>query len=251
MRKKKPFVAYYRVSTGKQSREMIAQKTAVKNYLKKYWPPKASFKEVESGGNNTRPELEKALAYCKERGATLIVAKLDRLSRDLGFIASLQDNINFVCCDMPQATRETIGFMAVIARWEREQIAKRTKEALAEKRKEGVLLGSNNPKVKAGLKKYWNKKAKEKAKKEKALAKQKEKTKKEKARLKVLNKPINTITARALADQEILPTIKTLRHENYSYERIAKSLNKQGYKTRRGYKWNQIQVIRVAQRNRL
>ena len=74
-------------------KEMTTQKTTFKNYLEKYWPPEKSFKEVKSGGHNGRPELEKALAYCKERGATLIVAKLDRLSHDLGFIAKLQDDI--------------------------------------------------------------------------------------------------------------------------------------------------------------
>ena len=178
--KNKTFVAYYRVSTGKQSKEMPAQKNAVKNYLKNFWPPEKSFTEIESGGNNSRPELQKALAYCKDHNATLVVAKLDRLSRDLGFIAHLQDNIDFVCCDMPQATRETIGFMAVIARWEREQIAKRTKEALAEKKKKGVKLGSHNPRVQKGLEKWRNTQALNRAVKEKQKAIDKEKKKKAK-----------------------------------------------------------------------
>ena len=248
---KKPYVAYYRVSTKKQSADMASQKTAVKKYLEKYWPPEKSFKEVESGGHNTRPELEKALAYCKERGATLIVAKLDRLSRDLGFIAKLQDDIDFVCCDMPQATRETIGFMAVIARWEREQIGKRTKDALAEKKKEGVLLGSNNPKVKAGLKRYWKDCKTEREQKESAKGLEKKIRKTEKARLKVLNKPINTITARALADKKVFPIIKAFRGQGYTYDKIAIALNKEGYKTRRGCEWSRPQVFRICQRNGL
>ena len=83
------------------------------------------------------------------------MAKLDRLSRDLEFIGWLQKtDIRFVCCDMPQATRETIGFMGVMARWEREQIAKRTKEALAEKKKKGIKLVSP-AEVRAGVKRYW------------------------------------------------------------------------------------------------
>ena len=81
------------------------------------------------------------------------MAKLDRLSRDLEFIGWIQKTpIQFICCDMPEATRETIGFMGVIARWEREQISKRTKEALAEKKKKGVKLGYHNRKVRKGLK---------------------------------------------------------------------------------------------------
>ena len=95
---------------------MASQKTAVKNCLQTRWPPDKSFTETESGAKNNRPELEKALAYYKKHNATLIVAKLDRLNRDLEFIGWIQKTkIKFICCDMPEATRETIGFMAVIA----------------------------------------------------------------------------------------------------------------------------------------
>ena len=250
--KQKRFVAYYRVSTKKQSKEMATQKTAVKNYLKQYWPPEKNFTEIESGGNNTRPELKKALDYCYENKATLVVAKLDRLSRDLEFIGWIQKtDIQFKCCDMPEATRETIGFMGVMARWEREQIAKRTKEALAEKRKQGVKLGSNNPKVKAGLKAYWKVKAEQRADAEKFKAIERSKAKKEREHLKALKKSIRKTQARQEADQKVLPFIKTLRGEGYSFEKVAKSLNSQGYRTRRGYKWSQMQVIIVAKRNGL
>ncbi len=221
---------------------MSTQKTAVKKYLENYWPPEKSFKEVESGGHNARPELEKALAYCKEWGATLIVAKLDRLSRDLGFIAKLQDDIDFVCCDMPEATRETIGFMAVIARWEREQIAKRTKEALAEKRKEGVPLGAHNPKVRKALERW---RAIQKKKRE-----QKTKLKPLKSKIKITeitNKP----KAIDIADKKVLPTIRTLRLQGFSYERIALALNESGIPPRVGGQWFKTQVIRVCKRNGL
>ena len=247
--KKKVFVAYYRVSTGKQSREMPAQKTAVKKYLKNWWPPEKSFTEVESGAKNGRPELKKALAYCKEHKATLVVAKLDRLSRDLSFIANLQDDIDFVCCDMPQATRETIGFMAVIARWEREQIAKRTKEALAEKKKAGVKLGSNNPRVQAGLEKWRAKKAIERG--NKTSMKRLAKAEKAKAKLdRLKQKPVSP-SARDIADQSVLPTIKAFRMQGFSYQKVAKALNKAGIKTRGGGKWEVTQVYRVARRNGL
>ncbi len=152
---------------------------------------------------------------------------------------------------MPQATRETIGFMAVIARWEREQIGKRTKDALAEKRKEGVKLGCNNPKVKAGLKKYWEVCKAKREQKEKAKRIDKKIRKAEKERLKLLNKPINTISARAEADKKVFPIIKTLRGQGYSFDKIAIALNKEGYKTRRGCAFGSSQVVRIYQRNGL
>ena len=246
------FVAYYRVSTNKQSSEMPAQKTAVKNYLKAFWPPEKSFTEIESGKKSDRPELKKALEYCQKNNAVLVVAKLDRLSRDLEFIGWIQNtDIKFVCCDMPQATRETIGFMGVMARWEREQIAKRTKEALAEKRKQGVKLGSNNPKVKAGLKVYWKGKAQKRAKEDKLKAFERKKAKIERDYLKSKKLPIRKTNARKEADKAILPVIKTLKAEGYSFEKIAQSLNSQGYQTRRGYEWSKMQVFIVAKRNGL
>ena len=243
---RKRFVAYYRVSTKKQNGEMKTQRTAVQNYLKQFWPPEMSFTEVESGRKNDRPELKKALEYCKKNNATLIVAKLDRLSRDLGFIAFLQDDIDFVCCDMPQATRETIGFMAVMARWEREQIAKRTKEALAEKRKAGVKLGSHNPRVREGLNKWREERAKIRAEKK---AKDKE-LMNEKRALKKASKDINKYPSkRVLADQIVLPQIRILREQGFSYEKIAQALQKGKIPTRQGGNWSQTQVILIAKRN--
>ena len=237
--KVKKYCAYYRVSTKKQDKEMASQVTAVKNYLKDKYPPSRSFKEVESGGKDNRPELKKALEYCKKNNAILVVAKLDRLSRSLSFIATLQDNksIDFVCCDMPQATRETIGFMGVIADWEKRKIGERTREALAEKKKQGVLLGDNNPKVKAGRIAYQKRVALEKAKKQK-------KVKKTKVKKPVIKKK----TQREIADAKVIQTIKLLREENFSYQKIADSLNKNNIPTRQNGKWYQSSVIRIYNR---
>ena len=247
---KPPFVAYYRVSTKKQSKEMPAQRRAVKNYLKQFWPPTKSFIEIESGGKSDRVELKKALEYCKEHNATLVVAKLDRLSRDLEFIGWLQKtDIKFVCCDMPQATRETIGFMGVMARWEREQIAKRTKEALAEKREQGVKLGAHNPKVRAGLKKFRKEQAIETAKKRQAQKAEREKAKALKAQGKI--QAVIKPTKRELADQQILPTIKALRGQGLSYKATAQAMNRAGIRTRQGSDWNDTQVFIVCKRNGL
>ena len=246
----KRYVAYYRVSTKKQNIELTPQKQAIKFFLKDKSPPEKEYEEIGSGrSQKPLPELAKALDYCKTNKATLVVAKLDRLSRDLEMIAGLLKNIDFVCCDMPEANRTTLGFMGVIAQWEREQIGKRTKEALAEKRKEGVLLGSRNPKVRAGLVKYWDKLS---VKKEKKLEAQKQaKLAKIKRKLEGRKLKSDTPTKRELADKEILPTIKALRLQGLSYEKVADALNDTGIKTRWGKLWTQHQVIRVAKRNKL
>ena len=245
---RKRFVAYYRVSTKKQNGDMASQKTAVKNYLKNFWPPEKSFTEVESGAKNGRPKLLETLKYCKEKKCILVVAKLDRLSRDLTFISSLQkSNVEFVCADMPEANSLTINLLGCLAQWEREQIGERTRLALAEKRKAGVKLGSHNPKVKAGLAKYHKQCAIKRAKKAKLQKLEKEKTKK--AKLKGGESKKAVLSKKEVADKTVWPTIKALRLQKLSYEKIAQTLNQSGIKTRYGYEWSQKQVIRVAKRN--
>lgn len=101
------------------------------------------FVEVESGKRNQRPQLTAAIAAAQQQGATLLIAKLDRLSRNAGFIFALRDaGVDFVCCDMPDANTLTVGLFAVIAQHERETISKRTKDALAAKKARGAQLGS-------------------------------------------------------------------------------------------------------------
>jgi len=140
----KKYVAYYRVSTAKQGVSGLGldgQQTAVKNFVRD-GELIATFTEIESGKKNNRVELDKALDTCKKQGATLVIAKLDRLSRNVSFISSLMDsNLEFICCDMPTANKMTIQIMAAIAQWERETIVSRTKTALSELKKKGVLLG--------------------------------------------------------------------------------------------------------------
>ena len=249
-RKKRPkkeiFVAYYRISTKKQSMGMPAQKRAVKNYLQNRWPPDKSFTERESGkSTHNRPALQEALQYCYENEATLIVAKLDRLSRDLAFIGWLQNtNIKFVCCDMPQAARETIGIFGVLARWEREQISKRTKEALAEKKREGVKLGFHRREVKAGVKRYWKAYKKRKKELQKQQAKIDSKTKKP-------IKPIVKLKRVQVSDMRVIPAIKVMRRQDKTFKEIAEALNKEGIPSRFGGLWHKTSVLRVADRNDL
>lgn len=139
------YVVYYRVSTKKQGHSGLglqAQKTIVENYIKSNTVI-AEFTEIETGKSSNRPKLNDALLFCKEHKATLIVAKLDRLARNLHFVTSLQEaNIDFICCDMPTANRLTIHIISAIAENEALLISQRTKQALAEKKKQGIKLGN-------------------------------------------------------------------------------------------------------------
>lgn len=143
-------VAYYRVSTAAQGRSGLgldAQKLAVESLCaNRGWdlvaPP---FTEVESGKRNDRPELDKALHRAKVTGSTLVVAKLDRLSRNVAFLAALQESgVRFIAADMPEANELTVHIMAAVAQAERQAISKRTKEALAAAKARGQRLGNPN-----------------------------------------------------------------------------------------------------------
>src|SRR6202048_4660789 len=140
------FVAYYRVSTDRQGRSGLgleAQRAAIRGYLGQA-TPSAEFTEIQTGKRNDRPELERALALCRKRKAKLVIAKLDRLSRNLAFIAALMDSgVEFVAVDNPHATRLTLHILAAVAEHEREMIAERTKAALQAAKARGVRLGRN------------------------------------------------------------------------------------------------------------
>ena len=143
------FISYLRVSTDRQSEHgygIDAQRKAVTDFLNGgSWELLGEFVEVESGKRNDRPELERALAACKKHKAKLVIAKLDRLARNVAFIANLMDGkVDFVCCDMPQATRLTIHVLAAVAEHEREMISQRTKAGLQAARERGVKLGGPN-----------------------------------------------------------------------------------------------------------
>lgn len=141
------FVSYLRVSTQEQGRSGLgleAQRTAVAQYLNGgRWTLEAEYVEVESGKRNDRPELQKALERCRVIGATLVIAKLDRLSRDAHFLLGLMKaGVRFVAADMPEANELTIGIMAVVAQAERKMISARTKAALEAAKERGQRLGS-------------------------------------------------------------------------------------------------------------
>jgi DNA invertase Pin-like site-specific DNA recombinase len=142
------FIAYYRVSTDRQGRSGLgleAPRAAVVRYLAGIGGILiAEHTEVETGRRNDRPELQKALAVSRKHKARLVIAKLDRLSRNVAFIAALMDaGVEFVACDNPHATRLTLHILAAVAEHEREMVSARTKAALQAAKVRGVRLGRN------------------------------------------------------------------------------------------------------------
>ena len=140
-------VTYLRVSTARQGKSGLgleAQQKAVADYLSTgEWNLLEEFVEIESGKNSKRPKLLEAIELCKATDSVLLIAKLDRLSRNAGFLINLQDSgVKFICADMPEADHTMISIMAVIAQREGEAISKRTKEALAAAKARGVQLGA-------------------------------------------------------------------------------------------------------------
>jgi DNA invertase Pin-like site-specific DNA recombinase len=147
------FVSYYRVSTDKQGASGLgleAQRAAVSRHVAGAGGAVvAEFTEIESGKKNDRPQIAAALAACRLRRATLIIAKLDRLARNVYFVSGLMESgVEFVACDNPHATRLTIHILAAVAEHEREMISQRTKAALAAAKARGVRLG--NPRLQPG-----------------------------------------------------------------------------------------------------
>ena len=142
-------VAYYRVSTERQGRSGLgleAQRFAVETYARQSGGRVLeSFTEVESGKRDDRPELVRALLLAKVTGATLVIAKLDRLSRDAAFLLTLQKTgVRFTAADLPNADETTVGVLAIVAQRERDATSKRTKEALAAAKARGTKLGNPN-----------------------------------------------------------------------------------------------------------
>lgn len=146
------FISYLRVSTAKQGASGLgveAQRKAVADFLNGgQWSVIQEFIEVESGKNDARPKLADALAMCRLHNATLVIAKLDRLSRDAHFLIGLQKaGVRFVAADMPEANEMIVGIMAVVAQAERKMISKRTKDALAVAKARGQKLGGDRGKL--------------------------------------------------------------------------------------------------------
>ena len=151
------FVAYYRVSTDRQGQSGLgldAQREAVAGFVRDH-PLLATFEEIESGKrSDNRPELAAAIELCRKRKATLVIAKLDRLARDVHFVSGLmKSGVQFVAVDMPFAEPLTIHIIAAMAEHERRMISARTKAALAEVKRRGGKLG--NPRWQETIPRAW------------------------------------------------------------------------------------------------
>jgi DNA invertase Pin-like site-specific DNA recombinase len=215
------FVAYYRVSTERQGRSGLgleAQRKAVEDYLNGgSWTLAAEFVEVESGKRSDRPELTRALAACRRLGATLVIAKLDRLSRNVAFVSNLMEaGVEFIAVDFPQANRLTIHILAAVAEHEREMISARTKAALAAAKARGVKLG--NPNITAEVQ--------------------------AKGALAGLAVRRQKATARAADLRPIIDGIKATSAT--SLRAIAAELDARGVPAPRGGRWSATAVMRVA-----
>lgn len=147
MEKNQKIIGYYRVSTAGQGRSGLgleAQKKQVADYVAgRECAIIAEYTEVESGRNDSRIELGKAIEHCKKENATLVIAKLDRLSRSVSFLFALKESgVNFCACNFPQLNTLTLAIIAGVAQHEAELISSRTKAALQAKKKAGFQLGS-------------------------------------------------------------------------------------------------------------
>ena len=207
------YVAYYRVSTDRQGRSGLgldAQREAVTSYLNGgSWTLLDELVEVESGRKNDRPKLAKALDLCRRKKATLVIAKLDRLARNVAFIANLMDaGVDFVAVDMPEANRLTLHIMAAMAEHEAAMVSQRTKAALNAAKDRGRKLGWSIP-ARRG---------------EQVIA----------SRSGVVENQVN-------ADRfatNILPVIRDIERAGVTtLQGIAEALNARGIRTARGRQW--------------
>ena len=223
------FVSYLRVSTARQGQSGLgleAERKAVEDYLNGgSWKVLKEFVEVESGSRNDRLELAKAMALCRLRGAVLVIAKIDRLSRDAHFLLGLQKaGVRFVAADMPEANEMVVGIMAVVAQAERKMISVRTKSALAAAKARGVKLGGVRYRKSDGAMVTLDAEA--------SAAGRAAKTAQAVARASDVHPIIADIQAAGA---------KTLRE-------IAAGLNARGIPTARGGEWSAVQVQRVMVR---
>jgi DNA invertase Pin-like site-specific DNA recombinase len=212
------YVAYYRVSTkaqGESGLGLEAQKASVAGFVR--GPIVAEFTEVESGKNNQRVQLAAAIDRAKKENAVLVIAKLDRLSRNASFIFTLRDSgVNFQCVDMPDANTLTIGIFATLAQHERELISSRTKAALDAKRAQGAVLGKPENLSLASRQKGADA-----------------------TRRNAMQNPDN---------RRATSMIEMMRRAGKNYTEIAMELNSAGFRTARGCEFQATQVMRLIKR---
>lgn len=216
-------IAYIRVSTTRQGLSGLgldAQRAAVAAYATANGHQiVCEVQEVESGKRCDRPQLDRALSLCRVHRATLCVAKLDRLSRDLAFIACMmRDKVKFVCCDNEHANETTIGMLAVFAQHEAKCISERTIAALAQAKRRGVVLGGSRSHLLTSA---------------------------ERARGQALGGAARKRAARERYSA-VLPIVRDLQEAGcVTLQQIASGLNERGVPTAAGTTWHPVQVSRV------
>ena len=219
------FIAYERVSTARQGASGLgleAQRAAIDTFAASRGAEvTARFTEIESGRKSDRPELQKAIDIARLTGATLVIAKLDRLSRNAAFLLTLRDSgVRFLACDMPEANDLTVGIMALVAQQEREATSRRTKDALAAARARGVKLG--NPNGAAALRRAGKGGA-------------------------ALSEAVSANADMFAAD--LAQVVRTLQDAGHtSLRALACELNSRGMRTRRGGRWHVSTVRNLLKR---
>ena len=219
----KKYVAYFRVSTKRQGASGLgleAQEAAVDGYVAGRGEVIGRFTEIESGRRNDRPQLDEAISLCKRNNAILVIARLDRLSRNVLFTAQLMEaGVRFVACDNPTANETTILIMATLAQAETKTTAERTRAALAAAKVRGVKLGTHHPSTAAGA---------------------------------ALGRLKSELTNRARAAdhaERVAVVVDEIRAAGVTtLVGVAKALNARGEKTARGGKWRHETVSRILKR---
>lgn len=222
------FISYLRVSTARQGASGLgleAQREAVTRYLNGgHWQLVQEIVEVESGKRNDRPAIAEALRLCRLHRATLVIAKLDRLARNVHFISSLMESgVDFVACDFPEANRLTVHILAAVAEHEAAMISARTKAALTAAKARGVVLGGQR----GSLERMRSMAAKG-------------------------TRVSATVRQQAAAKrrEDLLPVIDELKTGGaVSLRAVAQGLNDAGLTTARGGGWTATQVMRLRASN--
>lgn len=215
------YVCYYRVSTKAQGKSGLGlgdQQTIVNRYLREGDQIITEFTEIESGRKSERPKLQEAIQACQQQKAKLLIAKLDRLSRNVAFVMTLRDSgVDFIACDLPDANTLTVGMMVTFAQYEAERTSERTRAALAQKKGLGFQLG-----------------------------------KPENLTLEAIRKGQDLRTANALAHKANVQAteLATLyRNKGMTYAQIAEKLNQTQYQTRRNKQFDGKAIYRLLQRS--
>lgn len=219
------YVAYYRVSTAKQGISGLgleAQRESVMSYLNGgKWKLVDEVTEVESGKRNDRPQLAKALALCRIHNAELIIAKLDRLARNVKFIADLMESgVEFTAVDFPKANTLTVHILAAVAEHEAQMISQRTKAALRAAKARGVVLGGRRNRPVEDI-----------------------------VRMAAIGNQQSAVVRREQMRKrasDLMPVIQLFRDNGAASLRdLAHELNASGIPTARGGKWSAVQVMRL------